>query len=121
MKLNTNNGFDNLSIYDNIRKFFQETEERIYRFWVYRRVFTPLEQEKKYMDQSQYEETHARFGIIREMIPLPDGDVLLGFAELFDDIAELSNEETQSLGYYKLSEIRLAYYPNDVREFNYGT
>lgn len=121
MKRNTNSGFDYLSVYDDIWKFFQATEERIFRFWVYRRLFTPLEQEKKYMDQSQYEETHAHFGIVREVIPLPDGDVLLGFAQLYDDFADLSNEESQSLEYYRLSEIRLAYYLNDVREFNYGT
>ena len=34
--------------------WLQDTEVRVLRYWVYKRVFTPLEQEKKYVDQSEY-------------------------------------------------------------------
>lgn len=123
MNRNTNEGFDHfdyLTVYDNFWEFLRNTEERIFRFWVYKRMFTPLEQEKKYMDETQYEDTHATVGIIREAIVLPDGDLLLGFAIITDDVAD-TTDEYRHLDYYKLSEIRLAHYPRDFKEYNYGT
>ncbi len=121
---NKNNGFDYLSTYDSIHHFLKETEERIFRFWVYKRMFTPYEQDRMFKDADEYVNTTARIGIIREAVVLPDGDVLLGLAEIYCDVAELCElleEETRHLTYYKLSEIRLGYYPHDVKEYNYGT
>ena len=48
--------------------WLQDTEVRVLRYWVYKRVFTPLEQEKKYVDQSEYEDTYCKKGIIRECV-----------------------------------------------------
>ena len=80
--------------------WLQDTEVRVLRYWVYKRVFTPLEQEKKYVDQSEYEDSYCKKGIIRECVQLPDGDLLIGFQNYIE--------------YYKLSEIRLAYNPEDM-------
>lgn len=84
--------------------FLRDTSDRIFRYWVYKRVFTPLEQEKKYIDQSEYEDTCAHTGIIRECAELPNGDFLLGFSDPGSEYTE----------YYRLSEIRLAYSPDDA-------
>lgn len=105
MKRNKNNGFDYLSVYDNFYSFFKETEERIFRF---RLINDPSQQQTK-------------AGIIREAIPLGSGDILLGFAMIQCDVADASLLFGGHLEYYRLSELRLEYYPSDVKEYNYGT
>ena len=79
--------------------------DRIYRYWVYRRMFTPEEQNAKYIYQSFYESDECLFGVIKEAIELPDGDVLLGIADV---------KAQESLEYYRLSELRLAYCGDEV-------
>ena len=81
--------------------------DRIYRFWVYRKMFTPYEQQNAFMDESEYEDIRASFGIIQEAIDLGNGDWLLGFAVIFD--GELSG----GISYYRLNEIRLEYWESD--------
>ena len=87
-----------------------DNDGRIYRYWVYKRMFTPDEQEAKYIDQSVFEDVECKHGIIEEAVELPDGDVLIGFA----DPACIGTKYEKSLDYYKLSAIQLAYYPADV-------
>lgn len=82
--------------------------DRIYRYWVYRRMFTPEEQNAKYIDQAFYECDECLFGLIKEAIELPDGDILLGIADVRDQ---------ECLEYYKLSELRIAYYGDEVDDF----
>lgn len=108
--------FSQLKIYNSYQEFFSNHPDRLYRLWVYRRVFTPVEQDRKYIDQSIYEDDHACVGVIREVIPLPDGDLLLGFASIADSITELT-EVNRCIGYYRLSEIRLNYMPMDVDRY----
>ena len=86
---------------------------RIYRYWVYKRMFTPAEQEAKWSDQSCYECDECFYGRIEEAVELPDGDVLIGFASPACD----GTRHEGALEYYKLSEIQLAYYPADAEDF----
>ena len=83
-------------------------EDRLFRFVVYRRIFTPYEQEQKFSDESQYEDTHFTFGYIKELINLENGDYLIGFNICDDDGNELGVIE-----YYRLSEIRLSCFESD--------
>lgn len=108
--------FDTLRLYESMQHFFQNNPNRIYRFWVYKRLFTPYENERKFMDETAFESNTASNGIVRELIPLPDGDVLLGIAEIIDEADELL-DKYRHLSYYKLSEIRLSYYPSSEEEF----
>ena len=48
--------------------------DRLFRYRVYRRMFTPYEQEKKYMDQSDFESDYHQFGYIEEAIDLGNGE-----------------------------------------------
>ena len=104
------------SVYESFADFVKATENRIFRFWVFKKFYTPYELERKFSDESLYEDTMAKHGFIREAIVLPDNDILLGFAELFESVDDL-NEEYRSLSYYKLSEIRMSFYPIDADEF----
>lgn len=80
--------------------------DRIYRYWVYKRMFTPYEQEQKFVDESRFEDVECSFGVIKEVIELPDGDILLAFGSAAGDIDYVE--------YYKLSEIHLAYAASDA-------
>ena len=88
---------------------------RVFRYWVYKRMFTPLEQEQKYMDQCEFEDSYCKEGIIRECVELPDGDFLLGFQNVPDD-DDYNDDVELYIEYYKLSEIRLAYHPTNREE-----
>lgn len=82
----------------------------------YRRVgdWTPHEIEKKYIDQSEFKDTHYEFVKIKECVELPDGDVLLGLQFILD-LEDLSNEDP-IINYRKLSQIELLYDPADKDE-----
>ena len=82
-----------------------EAEDRVFRMWIFKRMFTPYEQEEKFSDESVYEDDTCKFVMIKEIIELADGDYLIGFQDVDSDNLYLE--------YYKLSEIRLDYYQND--------
>jgi len=105
-----------LTTYDSFVDFIRKNSDRVFRYWVYKKLFTPYEQEKRFMDESQYEDDYANFGVVSELIPLPENDFLLGIAQVFENLADLE-EDHAHIDYYKLSEIRLAYYPNEQEDF----
>ena len=113
-----NQEMNETAAYGSFFEFLEKNKDRLFRFWVYKRIFTPLEQEQKYMDQGEFEDYHANTGIIREAIILPDNDLLLGFYIISDTTAD-EIDEYRHLQYYKLSEIRMEYRPVDMEEY-YG-
>lgn len=86
-----------------------DNDNRLYRYWVFKRMFTPDEQDGKYVDQSCFESDTCYLGYIVEAVELPDGDVLLGFEP--SDL--IGTQFEGAIHYYKLSEIRLEYCPAD--------
>ena len=80
-------------------------EERVFRMWVFKKMFTPYEQDEKFSDESVYVDDTCNLVMIKELIELPDGDLLIGFQD--------TDSDNLYLEYYKLSEIRLDYYQND--------
>lgn len=103
--------------YESLADFIRENPGRIYRYWVYRHGYTPYEQKQCYSDESLFEETHARLGVLCEVIPLSGGDALLGFAEFVEDTSEIVSEN-RAITYYRLSDIRITYMPMDRDRFN---
>lgn len=97
------------SSWGDIYTFLHDTEGRIYRYWVYKRVFTPLEMEKKYVDQGEFADSTAMLGVIKECVDLGNGDYLLGFTDPDSDGTRVEG----AMDFYRLSEIRLAMYPSD--------
>ena len=76
--------------------------DRVFDFCVYRRLFTPYEVEQAYIDETETGDSHR--GYIEEAIDLGGGEWFLGIREVFCD-----NNVSQSVRYYRLSEIRLSY------------
>ena len=87
--------------------WFCDNSDRIYRFVVYKKLFTPYEQDKKFSDESQFEDNHFRFGFIEEAIELGQGEWLLGFREVIE------GEVCSYISYFKLSDIQLSYFEQD--------
>lgn len=74
--------------------------DRLYRYLVYKRMFTPE-------SESEYEDNHYELCQIAEAIDL-GGDWLLGLRTIEED-----GKIYGMIHYYKLSEIRLAFFEND--------
>lgn len=74
--------------------------DRLYRYLVYKRMFTPE-------NESEYEDDHYELCQIAEAIDL-GGDWLLGLRTIEED-----GKIYGMIHYYKLSEIRLAFFEND--------
>lgn len=66
---------------------------------------------------SPIEMQHFHFVVIKEVIELPDKDILIGFQEIMT-WEDLSDEEPV-IRYEKLSNIKLNYFPEDDVEKNW--
>ena len=79
----------------------------VFRLWEYKRMFTPYEQAEKFSDESVYVDDECEFVCIKDVITLPDGDLLLAISPLdLDGYVE----------YHKLSNITLAKAEKDMEE-----
>ena len=99
-------------IYDSFQDFVNKNKDIVFRYWVYKRIFTPYEQDKRFEDESIFESQMCEMAYIRECIPLPNGDFLLGF-----ESEEMAHKEGHHMfDYYKLSNICLGYCQIDQEE-----
>lgn len=89
--------------------FLLDTSDRIWSYCVYRRMFTPYEQDKKFSDESFYENgSHISHGMIVDAIDLGGGKWLLGIRNAWED-GWGGWEHSEQIEYYMLDEIRLMY------------
>lgn len=98
--------------------FILDNSNKIFRYYKYKRVWTPFELDKKYSDESIFENGgYAEFVYIRQAIELPDGDILLKMEVTNnpdDDILYQDKDEDDILfKYEKLSDIVLEEYVGD--------
>ena len=90
-----------------------DNDGRVFRFWVFKKMFTPYEQQAAFVDESVYEDTHCSFGVIDEAVDL-DGDWLLGLRIVDEEtVGEDELSFWPGVNYYRLSEIRLSYFEAD--------
>ena len=97
--------------------FILDNMNKIFRYYKYKRVWTPFELDKKYSDESIFENGgYAEFCYIRQAIELPDGDVLLKLEITHspeDDILYQDENDDRIYKYEKLSDIVLEEYSAD--------
>lgn len=89
--------------YGDFHTYVADHPGTIYRYWVYKRKFTPYELDKKFVDQSEFVDTSASFGVISKLIELPNGDFLIGFTP----VNESGDPMEGDILFYLLSEIQL--------------
>lgn len=90
-----------------MNKWVAANKGRVYRYVVYKKMFTPYEQEQKFSDESQFEDTHMTAALIEEAIPLGNGDWLFGFRQIID------GKLSEYVDYLRLSDIRLSCFDDD--------
>lgn len=89
-----------------------DNDERIFRYLVYKRMFTPYEQQRAFEDETIFEDDYYTLAKITEAIDLGGGEWLLGFTSIDRDTLRI-NQYTE---YYKLSEIKLSYFGDEKRK-----
>ena len=94
--------------YNSFAEYLQSLPpDTVFRLWEYKRMFTPYEQEEKFSDESLYVDGECKFVHIKDVITLPDGDLLLA----------VSPESMPSYtDYHKLSNISIAKADKDLEE-----
>ena len=98
----------------NFKEFLTMDKTKIWRMWVYRRMFTPYEWNGKFTDETIYEnDGQSIFVCIESVHDLPDKDLVLGIRVIYDRVTFEKPVSDADIEYYKFSEIRLAYYPDD--------
>lgn len=97
-----------MAIITDFQTWLSDYGDRIYRYLVYKKTFTPYEQQGAFVDESVYEDNHYQACVIEEALDLGDGEWLLGLKSVDDDGTLYG-----IIHYYKLSEIRLALFEDD--------
>jgi len=95
--------------------FFYTHQDDIFVFWVYRKVYTPYEQQKAFTDESIFESTYANYGHVVECVSLGGDNYLLGFRVVVDP-EESMTQFFDGITYYKLGDIRLELYQPTQKE-----
>lgn len=90
----------------NMRDCLINKRDHVFAYQVYKRMFTPYEQEQKFTDESEFTDIHYQPARIVEAVELGGGDWLIGFHNLYDDSDDIDGEIT----YYRLSDISLFTY-----------
>lgn len=85
-----------------IGTWIKDNQEKIFRVLIYKKVFTPLELDEKYIDQGEYTSNTYLFVKIIEGIEIPN-DVLLKMELVNKD----SNEDSGHYIFKKLSDISI--------------
>ena len=99
---------------DAIKHLMKASKTGLFRYWVYRRMYTPYEEDRKFMDETPYEETTASFGKLLKCSKLGTDDLLLEFEEwLPGDYGGYEPSDYKQHRFFKLSELRLELVPYD--------
>lgn len=102
--------------FSSLHDFFYTHQDDIFMFWVYRKVYTPYEQQQAFMDESVFEDNNSNFGFAVECISLGNGDFLIGFRTVADPDEIGVQSYNGPIEYYRLSEIRLSLYQPTTEE-----
>lgn len=89
-------------------------EGQIFRYCVYKKVFTPYEQDKKFSDEPIFEDGgYWNYAYITNVIEIPN-DILIEFDELYEEDGDFKSRCFKT--YRKLSDIQLVKYEKDNEE-----
>lgn len=100
-----------------IKCYFEKNSNTIYRLWEYKRMFTPYEVDKKFIDEGVFVDSMATFVKVVDVINIPN-DVLIKFRVLFEEYDDFNSETLVESDYFtfkRLSDICLEEYDSDNR------
>lgn len=86
--------------------FLETHSDDLFCFWVYRKSYTPYEQERAFIDESQFEDIHGTMCRVVECIAVSNGNYMIGVQVCIgEDIEDPIFDD--NIEYYSLNEIRL--------------
>lgn len=92
--------------------FVLDYKDKVFTVLVYKHMFTPYEMDKKFQDETIYEDSFD--AKIEHSVDLGNGNFLLGFRRVFesesvgeDNIISVDIRYSDFVEFYKLSEINL--------------
>ena len=98
-----------MSIYD----WIKSEQGQVFRYLIYKKVYTPYELDSKFTDESEFENGgYYNYVYITNAIEIP-GDIILELSELEQNYDDGSWNELGIKHYFKLSEIKLSKCNND--------
>lgn len=99
-----------------MQTYIRNNQDTIYRMWKYKRMFTPYELDKRFKDESIYEDDICTFVKIEEVISLPN-DILIKFRLMFEGFIYDDEDKNFTDGgcyiFERLSDIKLSEYDSD--------
>lgn len=108
-----------MNAYHSFAEFASAHEGDVFRFLVYRRMFTPYEQDEKFADESEFTDVHYTLGRIVDVIEFKDtGDCMVGFKLCgFGDTNEDDewDDEDTIVEYHNLNDIKLSLFAHDAK------
>lgn len=93
---------------NNFTDFLEDYKNKVFYYAKYKKVYTPYEQEKKYSDESIYEDCFISVRLSNAW--LINDDILLELEEMNDDDYGVPVETSGRFIYVKLSDISLRRY-----------
>lgn len=103
-------------IYSNIGEWMNAHDNQIFRMWRYKRTFTSCAQERKFQDESPFENDHCEYVVIKEIIPISETKIMIGVTYADNDYNLQDGSTSPYISYYSLDEIRLDLNPEDSIE-----
>lgn len=98
-----------------VSTFFRDSKDTVYRLWKYKKIYTPYELDKRFKDESIYEDDTCTFVKIIDIMEIPN-DILIKFRVMFDDCLYDDEKNFTDSGCYifeRLSDIKLSEYDYD--------
>lgn len=93
----------------NIEDFIEDYYGIVFRFQVYKRMFTPYEIKEKFEDESVFEDgSYYRYGKLTCAYKLPNGEIIVGIRECGAD-----GSDFKYTNFYNLNEVRLTVFDSD--------
>ena len=106
-----------MDIYGDFETFMHDVGgDRIFQMLIYKKIYTPYEQEQKFRDESIYTDDSYQDIKIKEVIPI-EGDILLGVHCLYD--YDDFDCDKPRIEYHKMSDIELSYNPATEEDYLY--
>ena len=95
----------------NMETWVAEHKDTVFRYLVYRKIWTPYEMDEKFSDESEYTSNLYDFGKIVDAIYLGNGKWFVGLSAVDSETKE--EISPKRIEYYNLDEIRLCVFEND--------
>ncbi len=110
-----------MSMDSGAQAFLNDFNGKVFRVWKYKRMFTPLEQEKKWVDQSEFVDDQCEFVFINRIYDV-FGHTVIDYCPVemaeYDDDGNITN-----IGYHEFEElqnIHLALLETDTQSLKDG-